>query len=140
LEAGTPAAGDRVVSERTASELVSRVFEGVILDGTGQAARVEGFSAAGKTGTARKLDRELGVYLASRHVASFVGFIPADRPLISMVVVLDEPKFSLQYGGQVAAPVFREIARRVLLYLGQTPQFDPADKTITAQLRSEDRP
>jgi cell division protein FtsI (penicillin-binding protein 3) len=140
LDAGTPAAGDRVISARTASELVSRVFEGVILEGTGQAARVEGFSAAGKTGTARKLDPELGVYLASRHVASFVGFIPADRPLISMVVVLDEPKFSLQYGGQVAAPVFREVARRVLLYLRQTPQFDPAEKTITAQLRSEDRP
>ncbi len=140
LDTGTPAAGERIVSERTASELVSRVFEGVVLDGTGQAARVEGFSAAGKTGTARKLDPDLGVYLASRHVASFVGFIPADRPLISMVVVLDEPKFSLQYGGQVAAPVFREIARRVLLYLRERPQFDPAEKTITAQLRSEDRP
>jgi cell division protein FtsI (penicillin-binding protein 3) len=140
LDTGTPVAGDRIISERTASDLVSRVFEGVILDGTGQAARVDGFSAAGKTGTARKLDPELGVYLASRHVASFVGFIPADRPLISMVVVLDDPKFSLQYGGQVAAPVFREIARRVLLYLRQAPQFDPAEKTITAQLRSEDRP
>ena len=140
LDTGTPVAGDRIISERTASDLVSRVFEGVILEGTGQAARVDGFSAAGKTGTARKLDPELGVYLASRHLASFVGFIPADRPLISMVVVLDEPKFSLQYDGQVAAPVFREIARRVLLYLRQAPQFDPAEKTITAQLRSEDRP
>ena len=92
LDAATPLAGDRVITERTASELVSKVFEGVVLDGTGQSARVDGFSAAGKTGTARKLDPELGVYLASRHVASFVGFIPADRPLLSIVVVLDEPK------------------------------------------------
>jgi cell division protein FtsI (penicillin-binding protein 3) len=116
------------------------VFEGVVADGTGQAARIDGFSVAGKTGTARKLDRDLGIYLASRHLASFVGFVPADRPVLSMVVVLDEPKFSLQYGGQVAAPVFREIGRRVLLYLRQTPQFDQDKKIVTAQLRSQDRP
>ena len=135
-----PAAGARIISERTASELTSRVFEGVVTDGTGQAARIDGFTVAGKTGTARKLDQDLGVYLANRHLASFVGFAPADRPVLSMVVVLDEPKFSLQYGGQVAAPVFREIARRVLLYLRQAPQFDPNRKTATAQLRSQDRP
>ena len=135
-----PPSGTRVISEKTAVELTTRVFEGVVEEGTGQSARIEGFSAAGKTGTARKLDRDLGVYLASRHVASFVGFVPADRPVISMVVVLDEPKFSLQYGGQVAAPVFREIARRVLLYLRQAPQFSPDKGVVTAHFRNEDRP
>ena len=140
LTSDIPAAGVRIISERTASELTSRVFEGVVAEGTGQAAGVDGFSAAGKTGTARKLDQELHVYLASRHLASFVGFVPADRPVISIVVVLDEPKFSLQYGGQVAAPVFREIARRVLLYLRQAPQFSLDKKTVTAQLRSHDLP
>jgi cell division protein FtsI (penicillin-binding protein 3) len=135
-----PASGPRVISEKTAAELTSRVFEGVVKEGTGQSARVDGFSVAGKTGTARKLDPELGLYLASRHIASFVGFVPADRPVISMVVVLDEPKFSLQYGGQVAAPVFSEIARRVLLYLRQAPQFPPEKSVVTAQLRNEDRP
>jgi len=137
---GPTDAGVRIISEKTASELTSRVFEGVVTDGTGQAAQVDGFSVAGKTGTARRLDPELGVYLASRHLASFVGFVPADRPVLSMVVVLDEPKYSLQYGGQVAAPVFREIARRVLLYLRQAPQFDPSTKTVTAQLLSQERP
>jgi cell division protein FtsI (penicillin-binding protein 3) len=140
LELGMPFSGVRILSERTASELTSRVFKGVVADGTGQAARIDGFSAAGKTGTARKLDHDLGVYVASLHLASFVGFVPADRPVLSIVVVLDEPKFSLQYGGQVAAPVFREIARRVLLYLRQTPEFDPSQKTVTAQLRSQDQP
>lgn len=135
-----PPSGTRVISEKTAAELTARVFEGVVTEGTGQSARVDGFSVAGKTGTARKLDRDLGAYQASRHVASFVGFVPADRPVISMVVVLDEPKFSLQYGGQVAAPVFREIARRVLLYLRQTPQFSPDKGVVTAELRNEDRP
>jgi len=135
-----PTVGDRIISEKTAAELTSRVFEEVVADGTGQAAQIEGFSVAGKTGTARKLDRSLGVYQASRHVASFVGFVPADRPVLSMVVVLDEPKFSLQYGGQVAAPVFREIGRRVLLYLRQAPQLSPDKGTVTAQLRSKDQP
>jgi cell division protein FtsI (penicillin-binding protein 3) len=132
--------GVRIISEKTASNLTTRAFEGVVTEGTGQAAQVDGFTVAGKTGTARKLDRDLGVYLASRHVASFVGFVPADHPVLSMVVVLDDPKYSLQYGGQVAAPVFREIARRVLLYLRQTPQFRPDQKIVTAQLRNMDRP
>jgi cell division protein FtsI (penicillin-binding protein 3) len=135
-----PAPGARVISERTASELTRRVFEGVVAEGTGQAARIDGFSVAGKTGTARKLDPELGVYLASRHLASFVGFVPADRPQLSLVVVLDDPKFSFQYGGQVAAPVFREIARRILLYFHQTPRVDPDKKTVTAHFRSRGRP
>jgi cell division protein FtsI (penicillin-binding protein 3) len=135
-----PPPGTRIISEKTASDLTRRVFEGVVAEGTGKSAGIDGFSVAGKTGTARKLDPDLGVYLASRHLASFVGFVPADRPMISLVVVLDEPRFSLQYGGQVAAPVFREIARRVLLYLHQTPRFDPDKKTVTAHLRSQDRP
>lgn len=135
-----PPAGDRIISERTASELTRRVFEEVVANGTGQAAQVEGFRVAGKTGTARKLDHKLGVYLASRHLASFVGFVPADRPMLSIIVVIDEPKYSPQYGGQVAAPVFREIARRVLLYLRQVPQSGPAQKLVTAQLRSQERP
>ncbi|MFZ2053557.1 MAG: penicillin-binding transpeptidase domain-containing protein [Candidatus Aminicenantales bacterium] len=135
-----PPAGDRIISERTASDLTRRVFEEVVAKGTGQAAQVDGFRVAGKTGTARKLDPNLGVYLANRHLASFVGFVPADRPMLSMVVVIDEPKFSPQYGGQVAAPVFREIARRILLYLRQAPQPGPAQKLVTAQFRSLERP
>jgi cell division protein FtsI/penicillin-binding protein 2 len=131
-----PPAGDRIISERTASDLTRLVFEEVVAKGTGQAAQLDGFRVAGKTGTARRLDPNLHVYLASRHLASFVGFVPADRPILSMVVVIDEPKFSPQYGGQVAAPVFREIARRILLYLREAPQPGPAKKLVTAQLRS----
>jgi cell division protein FtsI (penicillin-binding protein 3) len=137
---GVPPAGDRIISERTATELTHRVFEEVVAEGTGQAAQVEGFPVAGKTGTSRKLDPQLGVYLASRHLASFVGFVPADRPVLSMVVVIDEPKFSPQYGGQVAAPVFHEIARRILLYLREAPQSAPAQKLVTARLRTSERP
>ena len=135
-----PAATIRVISEKTASDLTRGVFEGVVAEGTGQSARIEGFSAAGKTGTARKLDPNLHVYMPDRHLASFVGFVPTDRPAVSIVVVLDEPKFSLQYGGQVAAPVFREIARRVLLYLRQSPRLDPDASAMTARLQNQDKP
>jgi len=135
-----PEAAVRVISEKTASDLTRRVFEGVVSEGTGQSARIEGFRAAGKTGTARKLDPKLHVYMSDRHLASFVGFVPADRPAISIVVVLDEPKFSYQYGGQVAAPVFREIARRVLLYLRESPRLDSNPKTMIARLQTQDTP
>ncbi len=131
-----PAGGARIISEETASALNHRVFEEVVTEGTGQAAQVDGFRVAGKTGTARKLDPDLGVYVASRHLASFVGFVPVDKPVLSMVVVIDDPKFSPQYGGQVAAPVFCEIARRVLLYLRQAPEANPDRELVTAQIRS----
>lgn len=133
----TLSSGERVISEKTASDLIQKVFEKVVLEGTGQAAQVEGFTVAGKTGTAQKIDAATGAYSPRKHLASFVGFVPARKPLLSMIVVIDEPRTALHYGGQVAAPVFQEIARRVLLYLGQTPQFDPAKKVITAELREK---
>jgi cell division protein FtsI/penicillin-binding protein 2 len=131
--------GERIISARTAGELIQRIFEKVVLDGTGQAAQLSGFSVAGKTGTAQI--REPGVgYSAGKHLASFVGFVPAEKPVLSIIVVINEPKAGLHYGGQVAAPVFREIAQRALLYLRQFPQFDPSKKIITAsaQIRSLD--
>jgi len=127
--------GERVISEKTASELIEKVFEKVVLEGTGQAAQIDGFTVAGKTGTAQKIDPTTGTYSARKHLASFVGFVPSRKPLLSMIVVIDEPKMGLHYGGQVAAPAFQEIVRRVLLHLGRTPQFEPARKVITARLR-----
>jgi cell division protein FtsI/penicillin-binding protein 2 len=131
-----PPRGERIISEKTAAELTRRIFEEVVLDGTGQEAQIDGFSVAGKTGTAQRIDPTTGSYSASMHLASFVGFVPAEKPLISMIVVIDDPRAGLHYGGQVAAPAFREIARRVLLYLGRSPRTDPSKKIITAQLRS----
>jgi cell division protein FtsI (penicillin-binding protein 3) len=134
-----PAGGERIISERTAKELIHRIFEKVVLEGTGQEAQINGFTVAGKTGTAQKRDPS-GGYTGSRHMASFVGFVPADNPAISIIVVIDDPRVGLHYGGTTAAPVFREIARHVLLYLGQTPDYDPTQKIITAKLRSQPRP
>jgi len=102
--------------------------------GTGNQARLDGYELAGKTGTAQKFDPALRAYSLSKHVASFVGFAPADHPLISMIVVIDEPK-GPQYGGQVAAPVFREIARKALLYYHELPQKLPENMILARQTK-----
>ena len=83
--------------------------------GTGVQAQPDGYQAAGKTGTAQKYLRGVG-YTSDAHIGSFVGFVPAANPVISMIVVVDNPRGKF-YGGDVAAPVFKDIAERVLLYL-----------------------
>lgn len=97
----------RVFSEATADTLLP-AFRDVVLDGTGEAARVAGLAIAGKTGTARKVEN--GQYVR-KYRATFVGFFPADDPEVALLVTLDEPKNGY-YGGAVAGPIFREVARR----------------------------
>jgi cell division protein FtsI (penicillin-binding protein 3) len=89
--------------------------------GTGVMARVEGFEVAGKTGTAQKADLTHGGYAAGKRVASFVGFVPADDPKLVAMILVDEPEVNV-YGGVVAAPVFRNIARGTLRHLAVAPQ------------------
>jgi cell division protein FtsI/penicillin-binding protein 2 len=115
------------------------IFEKVVAEGTGTPARIEGFDIAGKTGTAQKVDPAIGTYSSRLHLASFVGFVPAERPVLSMIVVLDEPRGLFQYGGQLAAPVFREIAVRVLRYLRVVPKAAPP-ALVTASLANGRRP
>lgn len=109
----------RVISEETARTLTT-ILKGVVTEGTGKAAAVEGFEVAGKTGTSQKLDQAAGRYSQHKVVASFVGFVPAEQPRLAIVVVIDEPKI-LQWGGSIAAPTFREIARESLVHLRITP-------------------
>jgi cell division protein FtsI (penicillin-binding protein 3) len=95
--------------------------------GTGTNAAVDGYRVAGKTGTAQKVDSVTRRYGAKR-TASFVGFIPADKPRLTILVVVDEPKTS-QYGGVVAAPAFRAIAQNTLAYLKVIPQGEPGKQS-----------
>ena len=106
----------QVVSRETADS-VRALMEGVVQFGTGKEARVDGLRIAGKTGTAQQLAN--GTYSKEKYNASFVGFFPADDPQVALLVLLDSPTNGY-YGGQVAAPIFREIARRIM-GVGSTP-------------------
>ncbi len=111
----------RVISQKAARELTS-ILRGVVSDGgTGARAGLEGFQVAGKTGTAQKADLINGGYVPEKRIASFVGFVPAGDPRMVLLVLLDEPELSV-YGGVVAAPLFRRIARGTLRHLGIVPQ------------------
>jgi cell division protein FtsI (penicillin-binding protein 3) len=103
--------------------------------GTGVNGALEGYSVCGKTGTARKID-ENGVYTNDRHVASFVGFAPAENPQITVLVVIDEPKAQI-YGGAVAAPVFKKIAQAALNYMNVPPQ--PAAERLRVAMETGGR-
>ena len=118
----TEAATRQVVRAETA-RAIRRMLEGVTISGTAKAARPEGYSAAGKTGTAQKVDPKTRAYSKSKYVASFVGFAPVENPAVVIIVVLDEPSGSY-YGGTVAAPVFRELAEQVLPYLDIAPDTE----------------
>ena len=115
----------RVVSEETAAVVVG-MMESVLEDGgTGTLARVPGYSAAGKTGTAQKVVD--GAYSPTARIASFFGLVPAESPKLAIVVMVDTPTEGSRYGGLVAGPAFSEIARRSMRYLG-VPEDRPLDR------------
>ncbi|MBW2705299.1 MAG: penicillin-binding protein 2 [Deltaproteobacteria bacterium] len=120
IHAFKPQKARRAVSARTAT-VVKNILKTVMTEGgTGVNAALDGYSACGKTGTARKLD-ENGKYLRTKHTASFIGFAPADSPEVAIIVIIDEPQ-GQYYGGVVAAPVFRQIAQQTLNYLNVPPE------------------
>lgn len=112
----------RVISKETAGAL-RRMLEDVTLNGTAKKAQLDGYTAAGKTGTAQKIDPATRTYSRTKHVASFVGFAPVNNPAVVIVIVIDEPS-GAYHGGDVAAPVFREIAEQILPELGVAPDTD----------------
>ena len=118
-----------VISARTAT-IVKNILKTVITEGgTGVNAALDGYTACGKTGTARKLD-ENGEYSKTRHTASFIGFAPADDPEIAILVIIDEPQ-GKYYGGIVAAPVFKQIAQQTLNYLNVPPEAGPTKLRVS---------
>lgn len=109
----------RVLSRRTAQEMLAIMETVTQPGGTAKDAAPEGFTVAGKTGTAQKLVSR--AYSHSKFNALFIGLVPADKPVLAITVILDEPKGAI-YGGVVAAPVFKEIAAQCLRVLGYYPQ------------------
>lgn len=113
----------RVISPETASS-VAAMMEGVVLRGTGAEAAVPGWSVAGKTGTAQKIDPRTRKYSPNKFVASFCGFVPARQPRLTIVVIVDEPK-GVSWGGYNAGPVFKNIAWQSLSLMGVPSDIGP---------------
>ncbi len=130
LERFDPVAVGPVIRPETARTL-REILQSVLQPGgTGVLAALEGYSAGGKTGTARKVD-ERGQYANDRHLASFIGFAPVEAPRITVLVVIDEPRGQV-YGGAVAAPVFKKIAQATLSRLNVPPSPSAGGKLRVA--------
>ncbi len=122
----SPALIRKVISLETAARM-SKMLTGVVEEGTGKMAQIPGITCAGKTGTAQKLDAN-GAYSHNKFVASFIGFAPAEDPVMTIVVFVDEPH-PYYFGGVVAAPVFRNVAADVVRYL-------KTEQALTTQMNS----
>lgn len=108
----------RVLTEQVAAQM-RMMMEKVVSEGGGKPAAIKGYRIAGKTGTAEKL-AEGGGYAAGEYIASFVGFVPADKPKYAMLVMLDTPRGAF-YGSQVSAPIFRDTLQQILVAKGIQP-------------------
>ncbi len=122
----------RVISAETAAMLTT-MLEGVVLRGTAKAAQLDGYSVAGKTGTAQKVIN--GKYSDTKYVASFAGFAPVANPEIVCIVSLDEP-IGEHHGGTVAAPIFAEAVSQALHILGVAPEVDPESSLLAGEVQT----
>lgn len=120
VEQFNPVQVRKVISSDTANTMMN-ILQEVVDDGTGIRGKLDSYTAAGKTGTSQKFDFSLGRYSNEKFTSWFVGFAPSHDAEIAVIVMLDEPKGSY-YGGTVAAPVFQEIASKVLPYLSIPPE------------------
>ncbi len=133
----SPQAVRQVISEG-AAKLIVQALKGVAsTNGTAPKAALENYTVAGKTGTAQKAEH--GVYAPGKYFASFIGFFPADNPELCISVMMDEPDLHKgYYGGQIAAPIFKQIAERVANYLNIRPEdnSENPENSIAASLEN----
>ena len=122
----------QVVSMETARNL-KKMLRQVVLTGTGKRAQLNGYTTAGKTGTAWKVDTKTKSVDSSKYISSFIGMAPADNPEIVVAVIIDEPKAGARDGGMVSAPVFREIAQQILGEMKIATDAPVRQETLVAQ-------
>ena len=133
-----PDGAHRVIKEISSAKMRMMML-GIVTEGSGKKAALNGYSAGGKTGTAQKIDPATRTYSHTKLVASFAGFAPVSNPAISVAVVIDTPTVGSRYGAETSAPVFSEVAQQVLEYLG-VPHDQPlkAKKDLVASAKSEE--
>jgi cell division protein FtsI (penicillin-binding protein 3) len=144
VEQSKPTLVRRVISEAVARKTAWAMSLVTLEEGTGTNAAMEHFTVAGKTGTAQKVNPDTRRYDPDMWVASFVGFVPAERPEIAIAVLVDEPQDN-HYGGVVAAPAFKDIAREALSVRGVMPvpedeRFDLGEEEEEAERVAEAAP
>jgi cell division protein FtsI (penicillin-binding protein 3) len=129
----------RVISSLTAAQM-REMLQAVVLHGTGRKAILEGYSSAGKTGTAQKVDPATGTYSKTKYVASFAGFAPVNDAKVAVAVILDSAA-GLHQGGQVSAPVFQRVTQQVLEYLHvpHDVELPPARQVLLARRNASDK-
>ena len=132
LPAQLPDGAHRVIRELTAAKM-RMMMQGIVMEGTGKAAQLNGYSSGGKTGTAQKIDVATHTYSKTKYVASFAGMAPVSNPAITVAVVIDSPSVGSYYGAAVSAPVFQDVAQQVLEYLG-VPHDQPLKSKKELQL------
>ncbi|WP_277293360.1 penicillin-binding protein [Veillonella montpellierensis] len=118
------------------AQTIVDILEKEVSEGGGHNAMVEGYHFAGKTGTAQKLNTEYGGYLDGRYIASFIGFGPVEDPRFVALVVIDDPSQGSIYGGQIAAPVFKDIMSQLVRYYQISPSVREQEKTTKVEKRS----
>ncbi len=121
-----------VVSAETARGF-RQMLRQVVLTGTGRRAQIDGYTVAGKTGTAWKYNAQLKKIDENKYVSSFVGMAPADNPSLVIAVVLDEPQVAMRDGGQVSAPIFHNIAEQLLPELGVAPDANVRQANVAEE-------
>jgi cell division protein FtsI (penicillin-binding protein 3) len=136
-----PDGAHRVITEMTSAKM-RMMMQGIVVEGTGRQAALNGYSSGGKTGTAQKIDPATHTYSHTKLVASFAGFAPVSNPAISVAVVIDTPTAGSEvqhYGGAASAPVFAEVAQQVLEYLG-VPHDQPlkTKKELTVEAKNDE--
>ena len=119
----------QIVSAETAKSLRQMLMK-VVSSGTAKRAQLNGYTSAGKTGTAWKYDAKLKKYDESKYVSSFIGFAPADTPSVVIAVVLDEPQGGARDGGQVSAPIFKDIAEQILPEMSVAPDANIRQEVV----------
>ncbi len=131
-----PAVERRVISPMTAAQM-RRMLEGVVLHGTGKKAALQGYTSAGKTGTAQRVDPSTHAYSKTKYIASFAGFAPVNNPSVTVAVILDSPEGQHQ-GGQVSAPVYARIMQQVLSYLNvaRDVEIAPSRQSLLASKKA----
>lgn len=128
----------RLVSEETAASVMTameQVFESD--QGTGHSLRIPGYRLAGKTGTAQKINPETGTVEGGGYVSNFVGYVPAERPKATILVMIDNPKMGRYYGATVAGPVFQDIAKAVIRRLSIPPSKPQNDGPLVEIVRAK---